>query len=91
VDDVENLRRLFRFVGLQMADEMVAGASAIGQLRVFSFELLQVVFAEVAQPERVGVANRSGREFLGDGYQLDVGTLASGACRSLYDARLNFV
>jgi hypothetical protein len=74
-----------------MADEVVARAGAIGQFQPLGLELLQVVFAEVAQPERVGVANRSGREFLGDGYQLDVGTLASGACRSLYDARLNFV
>ncbi len=91
LDDVENFGRFLRFVGLQMADEVVAGAGAIGQFSALLIELLHVVFAEVAQAELVGFANHRGRKFLGDRDQQNIGTLASGARGRAGDAGFHVV
>lgn len=91
MDDIENLRRFFGFIGLQVADEMVARTLAIGEFPALGIEFLNVVFAEVAQAERVGFADRRGRELFGDRNQLNVGTAASGARGRLRDTKLYLV
>ena len=68
--DGEKLRRLFRLVRLQMADQMEARAVEIGDSGRFALHLLHVVFAEFAQPERLSLADRFRSEYLGDRQQL---------------------
>jgi hypothetical protein len=91
VDDLKNLGGFLRFVGLQMADKVVAGVGPIGQFSPLGLELLHVVFAEVAQPERIGVANRLGGKFLGNRDQLDVRPVPSNARRRRQNAGFHLI
>ena len=71
IDGRKKLRGLFRFVRLQMSDQMESGVRQIGDGRGFALHLLHIVLAEIAQPRRVGFADRLGAEDFGDGQQAD--------------------
>ena len=71
-DHLEQLRRLARFVGLKMADQVELGLGQAAQRGMLFRELLDVVFAEHAQAAGVSLADHRGGEFLGNGDQRDL-------------------
>ena len=91
MDDIEYFRGFLGFVGLQMANEMVMGVGIICEFQPFGVELLDIVFTEVPQAERIGLLDRRSRKFLGDSPQQDVGALASGTRRRIGDAGFHLV
>ena len=72
-----------------MADEMETRARQAGQLGRLGLKLLDVVFAEVAESERVGVYDGAGREDLGDGEQKHFAARASRGVAGALDALLD--
>jgi hypothetical protein len=69
LNHVEELGGLTGFVRLQVADEMKARAGKVFDERLFGFEFLDVIFAELAQAAGVGFLNRGGGKDLADGEQ----------------------
>jgi hypothetical protein len=67
------------FVGLEVADEVEAGALESGDGGVLGFKFLDVIFAEIAEAERPGVEDDLGREDLCDGDLGDCGARAARA------------
>lgn len=79
LDDVEEFAGAFRLVGLEVADEVEAGAVEVADCRSLGLELLNVVFAELAETECVGFEDGIGREDFGDGEERNLGAAAAGA------------
>lgn len=77
LDDVKQLGGALGFVGLEMADQVEAGSGEIGDGGSLGFKFLDIVFAELAQAEIVGLADDGGGEDLGDGEQGDGGGIAA--------------
>jgi hypothetical protein len=65
---------------------METGAGQIGHGGSFGIELLDVVFAEIAEAELVCLANGGGGKDFGDGEQQDGGGVAVGAAGGAGDA-----
>mgnify|MGYP003329330108 CR=1 FL=1 len=76
-DSVEESSRNASFVGLQMPDQVILRTRQLAQQRTFPLELLDVVFAEDAQSQVIGLANNIGTKFLGDGDKCDFGSRAT--------------
>ncbi len=76
------MRGFFRFVGLQMSDQVKPGVREIGDGREFALHLLHIVLAEIAQPDSVCVADGLGSEYFGYGQKPDRSGEAAraGAC-----------
>ena len=91
-DGVEQLGRQARFVGLKMADEMKLGVGQARQRGMLFRELLDVVFAEHAQAQRVRFADHRGGKLLGDRDQRDlVARSMSRASTRRLDAMLDLI
>ena len=71
LDHCKQLRRLAGFVGLQMADQVKAGAFEAAHFGRFAFEFLHVVLAELAQSQRVCFADHGSGKDLGDRQQAE--------------------
>lgn len=86
LDDVEELAGAAAFVGLEVSDQVEAGAWKLTDERGLGFELLDVVFAELAEAEVVSGEDGGGGEDLGDGEEGDFAAAAAGAGASVRDA-----
>ncbi len=74
---------------LQVPDQVESRARQAGDLREFAFEFLNVVFAEFAQAQSVGVTNGLGREDFGDGQEHNLRSVAVRAAGRSGDAQPN--
>lgn len=75
-----------RFIGLEAADEVIAGAGETGDFGVLAFKFLDVVLAEVSQAEGVSLMNCGRGELFRHGEERDAGWVAMGAFGGLPDA-----
>ena len=73
-----------------MAHEMEPSLSQIAHLGSFAIEFLDVVFAEVAHPKSVSLADDGGREHFCDGDQRDLIPSPPGPASRPLDARFYF-
>src|SRR5690349_3736751 len=69
-----------------MPDQMKARAGKIADLGRFRFELLHVIFAELAQAGCVCLADYARWKYLGNRHQRNRGRITAGAGRRAFDA-----
>jgi hypothetical protein len=91
LDHLEDLRRLLRFIGLQVPDQMESRARATRQLRALSLELLHVILAELTETQVVGFLDDCRWKLLGHREQSDVGALAARARRCAGDSGFHLI
>mgnify|MGYP005853464575 CR=1 FL=1 len=86
LDDVEQFGGAFGLVRLQVTDQMKARAGKRTDQGSFRFELLDIIFSEVAEAEGVGFRNGRGGEDFRHRDKSDLGTGTAGAGAGVLDS-----